>query len=445
MLKKNLLIVFITVSFLVAAIAGIRYWFESQKYPKPAWSEDEKNIISTLWIGNLPPLPPDPSNRMADNPAATTFGHQIFFDKRFSGNGEVACASCHLPDKYFTDGKAVAIGMGVTSRSSPTIVGTAYHPFIFWDGRADSQWVQALGPMESAVEHGGSRMQYAHLIANDQNYRRQYELLFGALPDLSDAGRFPEHAGPVTKKDNNPTAKAWLNMAEADRTLVTHIYTNIGKVVAAYERIMVPAASRFDAYAKSLIHDKPPAYDLLTPDEVEGLRLFIGKARCDECHNGPLFTNDGFQNIATPPVEGKPFDFGRSIGVQKVTQSEFNCLSEHSDAQAIDCGELRFIKRVGDDLAGSFKVPGLRNVTQTAPYMHSGQFADLDEVMKHYNEPPAALFGHSMLTKLKLSQHQLDNLKDFLQTLDSAIAVEDRWLKPPQNANEPTSGELLSK
>ncbi len=421
------------IAVLGAAAGSIGYWLESQKYPKPAWSADETKTIVSLSLKNLPPLPADTSNAVADSPAAATMGHRIFFDKRFSANGQVACVTCHHPDKFFTDGKAFAVGVGVTSRSSPSIVGTAYQPFIFWDGRADSQWMQALGPMESSVEHGGSRMQYAHLIADDPGYRQAYEKLFGAMPDLSDESRFPPQAGPVDKQANPETAAAWDKMAAADQQQVSQIYANIGKTIAAYERLLVPGPARFDAYADALTAEGKANYKLLTPDEAEGLRLFIGAGRCTECHNGALFSNDGFQNIGTPGVAGKAFDFGRSIGVNKVIKAEFNCTSSYSDADKTDCTELRFIKRVGDDLAGSFKVPGLRNVTQTAPYMHSGQMADLEEVMDHYNKAPTPKFGHSMLTKLDLEPHQLDQLIAFMHTLDSEVAAADNWLQPPHD------------
>lgn len=428
---KKFLLVIASLVIIIGAVTGIQYWLDSKKYPQPAWTPVERTSIASFWLGDLPPLAPDASNAVADNPDAARLGYQIFFDKRFSSNGEVACVSCHLPEKYFTDGKALAVGVGVTSRSSPTIVGTAYHPFIFWDGRADSQWTQALGPMESDVEHGGSRMQYAHLISSDQNYKRQYEALFGELPDLSDSNRFPARAGPVNKHSNPEVAQAWKDMPEEDRATVSKIYSYIGKAIAAYERLLLPAPSRFDTYAKAIRNDTTEGLDTLTRDEVEGLRLFIGDGRCIECHNGPLFSNDGFANIGTPNPKSKPFDFGRSIGVNKVINAEFNCASEYSDADPSECFELRFIKRIGDDLAGSFKVPGLRNVTKTAPYMHAGQMKDLDEVMDHYNEAPSPLFGHTMLTRLKLKPHQLDQLKQFMHTLDSGLVTDQKWLTPP--------------
>lgn len=413
------------------------YWYDALQYPKPAWTAQEKGTIASLWIGNLPALPPDPGNRVADEPAAARLGHQLFFDTRLSGNGKVACATCHIPDKHFTDGRPLAVGMGLGGRSAPSIVGTAYHPFIFWDGRADSQWAQALGPMENPVEHGGSRMQFVHLVADDTGYRTQYETLFGPLPDVSDSARFPAHAGPVDQSASPDIAAAWEAMSEDDRKAITTVYVNLGKAIAAYERLLLPAPSRFDDYAEALINDDWRGRDILTRDEVEGLRLFIGKGRCIECHNGPLFSNDGFANIATPHEQGKPYDWGRSQGVRKVLGSEFNCLGEFSDAQTGDCAELDFIKRTGDDLAGAFKAPGLRNVTQTAPYMHNGKLADLDAVMDHYNKAPAPPFGHSMLVKLDLEPRQLDQLKAFLHSLDSGVNAAPEWLTPPAGANNP--------
>jgi cytochrome c peroxidase len=161
-------------------------------------SADELITLRSLWIGSLQPLPPDPSNKYADDPHAAVLGQRLFFDERFSANGKVSCATCHKPDLMFQDGIPLAKGVGTTNRRTMTLVGTAYSPWLFWDGRKDSQWAQALGSLESAVEHGGNRTFYAHLIV--QHYRTDYEALFGPLPDLS---RFPRQAGPV----DDPTAR----------------------------------------------------------------------------------------------------------------------------------------------------------------------------------------------------------------------------------------------
>ena len=156
------------------------------------WSDDELATLKNLWIGSLPPVPADPSNQYADNVDAAVFGQKLFFDTRFSSNGQVACATCHLPDQLFQDGTPLANGVGTTTRRTMTILGTAYSPWLFWDGRKDSQWAQALGPMENPVEHGGNRTLYAHLIA--EFYADEYTALFGPLPDLS---TLPRNAGPV--------------------------------------------------------------------------------------------------------------------------------------------------------------------------------------------------------------------------------------------------------
>lgn len=357
-------------------------------------SQEDIGVLGSLWIGSLPQLPPDPSNAVADDPRAAKLGHRIFFDTRFSANGEVSCATCHKPELFFTDGLAQAQGIGQTSRSAPTIVGTAYSPWFFWDGRRDSQWAQALGPMESPVEHGGTRTQYTHIIARDETYRAEYEALFGPLPNLSDRTRFPENAGPV---DDPDAQLAWETMTPEDRKTVTQIYANIGKAIAAYERLIVPSPSRFDIYVQALLdRDEETMKTALTPDEVAGLRLF-GQGNCLRCHNGPLFTSNSFHNIGVSPADGLPPDFGRIKGVQQVVDNEFNCLGQFSDAGLEDCAELRFAKTIGQELVGAFKVPTLRNVAETAPYMHAGQFATLGEVLDHYSRAETGPLGHNDL------------------------------------------------
>ncbi|NNE36723.1 MAG: hypothetical protein HKN08_00335, partial [Gammaproteobacteria bacterium] len=104
------------------------------------WTNDELAILESLSLDSLPPLPPQPSNAVADNPAAAKFGHQLFFDTRLSSNGEVSCGSCHKPEFKFTDRLPRAQGVGVTPRKTMTIIGMAYAPWLFWDGRKDSLW-----------------------------------------------------------------------------------------------------------------------------------------------------------------------------------------------------------------------------------------------------------------------------------------------------------------
>lgn len=374
------------------------------------WTEQEVDTLRTLWLASLPLLPDDPSNRYADDPRAIALGEQLFFDMRFSVNAQVSCATCHLPELGFQDGRALAQGVGVTDRRTMPIAGMAYSPWLFWDGRKDSLWAQALGPLENPVEHGGTRTQYAHLIA--AHYRDEYQALFGPLPDLSG---LPRAAGPV----DEPTARAaWDAMTPAEREAVTGIFVNVGKAIAAFERTIMPGYARFDAYVEALLNgDTRQMRDSLTPDEVAGLRLFIGEANCIQCHNGPLFTDNDFHNTAVPAVPGLPEDTGRAAGAQLVLADEFNCLSPYSDAAPEQCVELRFILSEGEELMRAYKPPSLRNVAERPPFMHAGQFATLEETLIHYNVAPLAPAGHSELEPLHLTPAELNQLLAFLQAL----------------------------
>ena len=322
------------------------------------WSESELSMLRSLWLGSLPPLAPDPSNAVADDPRAAAFGQHLFFDNRLSANGQFSCAHCHQPDRFFTDGLPLAQAMGTTLRSTPTIIGVAHSPWFFWDGRRDSQWSQATGPIEAEPEQGATRTQVIHVITQDEAYQAIYEDLFGPLPDVSDPTRFPASAGPVGDIE---ARKAWKAMQPADQEAVNRVYANLGKAIAAYERLIMPGPARFDEYAAAILSgDDALAETTLTSEEVAGLRLFLGPANCTQCHNGPLFTNHHFHNINLPTGEGLPLDYGRIDGIPQVEANEFNCLSPYSDADPAQCVELRFIRKEGVELPGAFKVPTLR-------------------------------------------------------------------------------------
>ena len=388
------------------------------------WSDDELATLKNLWIGSLPPLPADPSNQYADNLDAAAFGQKLFFDARFSSNSKVACATCHLPDKQFQDGTPLANGVGTTNRRTMTILGTAYSPWLFWDGRKDSQWAQALGPLENPVEHGGNRTLYAHLIA--EFYADEYTALFGPLSDLSD---LPRNAGPVVDSE---AAANWEAMSPEEKEAVTRIYVNIGKSIAAYERQLNPGESRFDQYVEAVLNHDQSADDILTSDEIAGLKLFIGKANCTNCHNGPLFTNNDFHNTGIPAAKDLPEDVGRSLGAQQVLADEFNCLSVYSDAQPDECAELNFLVIDEHQQERQYKPPSLRNVSERGPFMHAGQFATLEEVLNHYNTAPEAPAGHSELEPLNVTEQQIAQIIAFLKTLDGPIDADPRWLAAPE-------------
>ena len=403
---------FILAGVLLTFAAGILLGCGSQPNE---WSEAEVEILRTLWIGSLPPLAPDPSNQYGDDAKAAAFGEKLFFDTRFSVNGEVACATCHDPQKNFQDGLPRAQGVGTTNRRAMPIAGTAYSPWLFWDGRKDSQWSQALGPLENPVEHGGTRTLYVKLIQT--YYKDEYEALFGDLPDFSDTSRFPESAAPVS---DEVAAANWEAMTPEDREAVTLVYVNMGKAIAAYERTSLPGESRCDQYSAAILaSDTAAAETILSEDEIAGLKLFIGDANCTRCHNGPLLTDNDFHNTGVPAIENLPQDTGRALGAQQVLADEFNCLSPYSDAAPEDCDELKFMLAEGEVLIRAFKPPSLRDVAQRAPYMHAGQFTTLKGVLTHYNEAPPAPMGHTELEQLHLSDDQLDQIIAFLGTLST--------------------------
>lgn len=372
------------------------------------WSEAERTLLQSLWLGNLPKPPPDPGNAYADDERAAALGEELFSDTRLSSNGEVACATCHQPQRAFTDGLARARGVGVSAHKTMTLLGAVYSPWLFWDGRKDSLWSQALGPLENPLEHGGNRLQYACVLAGDEQYRQAYQTIFAALPAFLDR---------YCDSDDQKTVDQLLAYQQET---VTRIFVNIGKAIAAYERQLLPQPSRFDRYLEALMQDDGETMETaLNADELAGLKLFIGKAQCIRCHNGPLFTNNEFHNTGVPTPDDLPVHNGRREGVDKLLDDEFNCLGFYSDASPDDCVELRFVK-TGPELQGAFKTPTLRNVALTAPYMHSGQFATLEEVLQHYNRARPVEFGHNELEPLHLSETELDRLNAFLQSLGGA-------------------------
>lgn len=348
------------------------------------WTEEDVAQLSSMSLRELGPPPADPTNRVAGDPRAAELGRALFFDARLSANRQVSCATCHIPDREFQDGLPLAKGVGVTNRRTMPIAGMAHSPFLFWDGRKDSLWAQALGPLESSVEHGGSREQYAQLIA--AHYRTEYEAIFGAIP------------------------------ARSTRDEATTVFVNMGKAIAAYERTIEYAPSRFDRYVDALTATGRAPHGLLSADEVAGLRLFVGKASCVNCHNGPLLTNNEFHNTGVPARPGLPADSGRLAGADAVLRDEFNCRSRWSDSRS-KCAELEFLITGDHALERAFKVPSLRNVAERGPYMHAGQFSTLGEVVEHYNRAPKAPAGHTELEPLRLSAQERRELEAFLRSL----------------------------
>ena len=400
------------------AIAALLAWL---LFPMPLperWSESEAALIASLSLGSLPPLPADPGNAVADDERAATLGHRLFFDPRLSANGAVSCATCHRPELDFSDGLPIAVGVGIGQRNTPGLIGLAHSPWFYWDGRRDSQWAQALAPLETHFEQGAGRDAVVRLLATDAAYRAMYADIFGDLPDLA---QIPQQLPQQPPQQAPQTASPLIDTA----------FANAGKSLAAYQRKLLPGRTRFDDYADAVSRNGRRAQqELLSRDEIAGLGLFIGKAQCVNCHNGPLFTNHDFHNTGILSAPGQLPSMGRFEGVREARVDPFNCLGTFSDAEPGQCAELRFA-RDDNELAGAHKTPGLRGVTRTAPYMHTGQFSSLAEVLRHYNEAPVAMLGHNEAKPLRLSRRELQQLEAFLGSLAGPPATAQRWLQPP--------------
>ena len=393
------------------------------------WTPDELATLESLSIERLPPPPPSPGNPVADDPRAVAFGHRLFFDPALGRTGAVACASCHRPEHNFRDPLPRGEGIGRTDRRTMSLVGAAWSPWLFWDGRADSLWAQALEPLEDAREHGATRVEHVRAIAADPAHRADYEAVFGALPDLADPARFPARAGPRGAPEERA---AWERMAPGDRRAVSGAFANLGRALEAWQRRLRPAASPFDDYVAALAEgDAARAAALLDADQVAGLRTFIGEGNCLHCHNGPLFTNNEFHNTSLFPPDALPTDRGRVEGAKRVQADEFNCLGEHSGAADGACGELRFIKDHGVELVGAFRTPSLRNVASSGPFMHTGEHATLAEVIEHYDRATPTLISDE-LEPLGLSASEKRQLEAFLGALDGPLATDPALLVPPR-------------
>ena len=409
----------------VVGALGFAAW---QLLPVPlpsSWTPQEVALIQSLSLSQLPPLNPDPSNAVADSEAAANFGHKLYFDTRLSSNGTVACASCHQPALYFTDGLPLAVGLDIGPRHTPSLVGLSHSPWFYWDGRKDSQWAQALAPIEAGHEHNMDRLQVARLLSQDAEYRAEYEALFGEMPPIPDS---PIEASPL----GNPEAiNNWQSLDLPQRKQINQVFANLGKSIAAYQRKILPGRTRFDEYADNVDQQSTLVGDgELSRAELSGLKIFIGDGQCVSCHNGPLFTNHEFHNTGVLAIAGQLPPMGRYDGIRIAREDEFNCLGEYSDASAQECIELRFA-RDDNELVGAHKTPTLRNITETAPYMHGGQLADLEAIMVHYNDAPTSMLSHNEAKPLGLRPVQLTQLRAFMDTLTAPLATHEKWLQPP--------------
>jgi cytochrome c peroxidase len=308
-------------------------------------------------IGPLPAVPVPADNSQTQD--KIELGKMLFFDPRLSGDNKISCSTCHDPSKGFADGKARAIGFGgkELGRHSPTVLNAAYNTAQFWDGRSPSLEDQATKPIEATGEMNLPRQAMAGRLVSIPEYKKQFRELFGEDPTLE----------------------------------------NVGKAIASFERTIIAPEAPFDRYARG---DK----QALNPQEKRGLILFMSKAACTQCHNGPNFTDNKFHVLGVPQKGPLAEDMGR----YDVTKDEKD--------------------------KGAFKTPSLRNIALTAPYAHDGAFGTLDEVVEFYNQGGGSVPNKSpKLLKLHLTKQEKSDLVAFLKTLTGTQPVVSIPQLPKEN------------
>ncbi len=395
-----------------------------------AFTQEEEDAIKFTLSLMPAALPKDPSNRLADDGAAAVLGQKFFFETRYSSNGKVSCATCHDPKMGFQDNRANTssgpIATMFTGRHAPTVINAALGSgkdsdacWHFWDGRADSQWSQALGPPESDVEMGGTRTGIALLLWD--HYKAEYEAVTKtSMPKMRN-----DDGSPVVDTKIKGGTPEWGLLTQQVRDAVNEIYVNFGKAIAAYERKIVSKSARFDAFLADFAAGKKDS-TVFTDEEKLGLKVFVGKGLCVSCHRGPNFTDWKFHNVGESQLGSNvpATDKGRAAGLETAINGEFACTSKWSDqSDHSKCAVTRTNLRTADE--GAFKTPGLRDITKTAPYMHTGRLKTLEEVVDHYDRgggSPGTYVGTLSpdVQKLNLTTQEKTALVKFMQTLDGA-------------------------
>ena len=353
----------------------------------------------------------DVSNRVSGKAAAVAFGEQLFFEPRLSGTGAVSCATCHLPERQFTDGRKLCAAIAEGDRNTPSVVNVRYLRWFGWDGGHDNLWSQSARPLLDAREMGASERHVAQLIRNDADLSCGYRQAFGNTPPADDETAMMD----------------------------------IGKALAAFQETLVSARTPFDDFRDALARNDWKAAAAYPAPARRGAKIFVGKGNCSLCHFGPVFTHGEFHEIGIPIVrKSGGVDWGRYQGIKQLRASRFNLLGAYNDDKAKATGQSTRHRTRHIDLAPQtfeqFKVPGLRNVALTAPYMHNGHFATLRDVVKHYSEIDVtalhqahvyagdvfaeAVPTDTVLQPLKLSEQEISDVVAFLESLNERVPVK---------------------
>ena len=374
-----------------------------------------------------PPLP-NSTNRFADDDAAAALGQRMFFEKRYSGpllvasdlgaigeTGKVACATCHISTAFFSDnrpGIRYSTGADTPRRNTPSLVNVVYYDWGNWAGAHDQFWKQGAGSPETGNNTNGTRLDVAHVIYD--HYKADYEAVFGPLdpaldPAHPDAARFPPTGKP---KASGAPDGAWELMTPEDRIIINTIEANVGKSFEAYERKLISRNSPLDRY----IAGDTAALSL---QAKRGLKLFIGKAACDACHDGPTFSNQDFHNTGVMQDGATP-DEGQFTDLPRALTNTWNGASIYSDDPVAGAAKLAGLMAT-EDMKGKFRTKSLRHLTETAPYFHDGSMATLEDVVRYYNTGGGTTgfpgVKDPLLVPLALTNAEIGDLVAFLESL----------------------------
>jgi cytochrome c peroxidase len=338
-----------------------------------------------------PPMPPDPSNRVSGKPEAIALGRGLFFDPGLSKDGQHSCASCHDPAKAFADGRPRSLGIGgiVVDRNAIALANLRLNRWFGWDGASDSTWMQSIRPILDAKELALTPEELQARVAADAALAAAYPRVFGT---------------------------------SVERDAPALVLVNVAKALAAFQETIVTGRTAFDDFRDAMERGDAGAMARYPSAAQRGLKIFIGNGRCSACHFGPGFTSGEFESIGVPHFAAKGrVDTGRFGGIKALLASPFNLLGRYSDDPAKAPGlATRHVEPLHRNW-GEFRVPSLRNVARTAPYMHNGSLATLADVVRHYSEVDEdrlhGLPGQSLIRPLRLTPREQADLVAFLETL----------------------------
>jgi cytochrome c peroxidase len=340
---------------------------------------------ASLWAAEsplgLPPVPVPSDN--PQTPEKIALGKRLFEDKRFSADGTVSCATCHDPQKAFTDGLPTSEGIRKLkgTRNAPTVVNAAYYESQFWDGRRASLEEQAKDPLVNPIEHGlPSHAPLLETIRGDGSYPSQFRGVFGVTPQ---------------------------------QITMDHV----AKAIASFERTLVFGDSPFDRYLFG--GDKTA----LSESAIRGLEIYRTKGRCQDCHTigqtNATFTDNKFHNI------GVGFKRLGSRATQ-IANAFRKAKQEGKDIDKAILGDQeiselgRFVVTLRPSDIGGFKTPTLRDIAVTAPYMHDGSLQTLEEVIEIYNKGGESNpFLDSGIRPLSLTDQEKADLVALMKSMTS--------------------------